>query len=122
MQAKGSEPNDYHGPLDWQILNSADFNTIYLSGLPRFITAWELGELCRPYGEVVAAWVECDPDNGIPWQFGFVEFRRADSAARAASALHGSRFRGDVLAARQIAHGADEQTRGDCAIRRFEAR
>lgn len=83
-------------------MSGGAFRTIYVTGLPRHMTSWELAEICRPYGEVLSAQVESDPETGMPWHFGFVEFGAAESASRAAAALHGKRFRGDVLAARQI--------------------
>jgi len=84
------------------ILTADAYRTIYVTGLPRHMTSWELAEICRPYGEVVSAEIQSDPDTGAQWRFGFVEFDAQASAQRAATALHGRRFRGDVLAARQI--------------------
>jgi len=84
------------------ILSADAYRTIYVTGLPRHMTSWELAEICRAYGEVVSAQIQSDPDTGMQWRFGFVEFDAQASAARAATALHGSKFRGDVLAARQI--------------------
>jgi RNA recognition motif-containing protein len=82
-------------------------HTIYLSGLPLHMTAAELVEMCRPFGDVVAARVERDPETGAPWRFGFVEFQLEDSALRAAATLHGKKFRGDVLAARPLSSSDD---------------
>ena len=76
--------------------------TIYLSGLPLHITELELSEMCRPFGDVVGARIERDPETGASWPFGFVEFQFEESALRAAANLHGKKFRGDVLAARPL--------------------
>jgi len=62
----------------------------------------QLAELCRNYGTVTNAWIVRDPETGAPWRFGFVEFASPAEASFAAGRLHGTRYRGDVLAARQV--------------------
>lgn len=81
---------------------AAAFKTLYLAGLPRDMTPDELSALCRPFGEVVDARMERDPQTGIAFPFGFVSFAARGAAVRAAQALHGTRFRGDVLSARPV--------------------
>ena len=76
------------------------------------MSAAELLEMCQPFGNVVAARIERDPETGASWPFGFVEFQNEDSALRAAATLHGKKFRGDVLAARPLSSVDDSPNRG----------
>jgi RNA recognition motif-containing protein len=86
-----------------------------VSGLPRHTSDWELAEICRPFGEVVSAHIEHDPETGMAWRFGFVMFADEEAARRAAVSLHGKRFRGDVLAARQVQWAASAPDGGRVA-------
>ena len=79
-----------------------EYRLIYLSGLPRPTTATDLQALCVPFGPVVDVYIERDPYTGAQWGFGFVEFFASEAAERAARQLHGKRYRGDVLTARQV--------------------
>jgi RNA recognition motif-containing protein len=82
--------------------HQAEYRLIYLSGLPRPMTAADLLALCLPFGPVVDVYIERDPYTGAQWGFGFVEFFATEAAVRAARELHGKRYRGDVLTARQV--------------------
>jgi RNA recognition motif-containing protein len=79
-----------------------EYRLVYLSGLPRPMTAADLNALCVPFGQVVDVYIERDPYTGAQWGFGFVEFGASEAAERAARELHGRRYRGDVLTARQV--------------------
>lgn len=86
----------------WPAHGSLPFATIYVTGLPRRMTEPQLAELCMAYGTISEARMERDPTSGALWPFGYVRFSSVEAARRAAQALHGMHYRGDVLAARQI--------------------
>jgi RNA recognition motif-containing protein len=82
-------------------MDGSSYVTIYVTGLPRRMTAAQLAQLCAVYGTVQDVRMECDPQTGAAWPFGYVRFSTAAQARLAASSLHGKHYRGDILAARQ---------------------
>lgn len=63
--------------------------TLCVSGLPHWVSAAHLENLCERYGPVVTARVVKDAD-GLPMGYGFVEMKAVENVSNALDALNRS--------------------------------
>jgi len=67
---------------------------LFVGGLPWATTSEELGEMFKPFGEIVSATVITDKFSGRSKGFGFVEMAKDEESDAAMAKLNGSEMNG----------------------------
>jgi polyadenylate-binding protein len=75
----------------------ANFTNIYVKNVESDASEQEFRELFERYGEITSATLAADPDTGKHRGFGFVNYVKHESAARAVDELNDSDFHGQRL-------------------------
>jgi RNA recognition motif-containing protein len=72
-------------------------NKIFVGNLSYNVNSTSLGDLFRPYGDVVSANVVMDRETGRSRGFGFVEMAEEDQARKAVDEMNGKNVSGRDL-------------------------